>query len=45
MLFINIESQLFRKNYFCWNFLKLNLYYDWTTSSRSEPSQHKKMLS
>jgi hypothetical protein len=31
MLFIDIKSQLFRKNYFCCNFLKLNLYYDWTT--------------
>jgi hypothetical protein len=30
MLFIDIKSQLFRKNYFCCNFLKLNLYYDWT---------------
>jgi hypothetical protein len=30
MLFIDINSQLFRKNYFCCNFLKLNLYYDWT---------------
>jgi hypothetical protein len=30
MLFIDIKSQLFRKIYFCCNFLKLNLYYDWT---------------
>ena len=28
MLFIDIKSQLFRKNYFCCNLLKLNLYYD-----------------
>jgi hypothetical protein len=32
MLFIDIKSQLFCKNYFCCNFLKLNLYYDWTIS-------------
>ena len=34
MLFIDIKSQLFRKTYFCCNFLKLNLYYDWTNSAR-----------
>jgi hypothetical protein len=34
MLFIDITSQLFRKNYFCCNFLKLNLYYDWTKNRR-----------
>ena len=30
MLFIDIKSQLFHKNYFCCNLVKLNLYYDWT---------------
>ena len=34
MLFIDIKSQLFRKNYFCCNFLKLNLNYDWTKNRR-----------